>query len=387
MNEVKIVIGANYGDEGKGLMTRHFALDALNKHMKPVVIFHNGTAQRGHTVDYTETERHVYHHFGSGTGDKVPTFFANTFLIHPMEFHREYNELYTQGIYPPINFCDPKCSIITPFDMAVDHATEDYIAIQKGEREFGSCGFGSWCATDRIPHCNFTIEDFSKIKSLLEFEYKMFQIRANCIGILQSRGVQLEKIPNYKDIFWDKSQRYFNIVHNFYIDMLFFLEKINLISYENLWKKFDYHIFENGQGLGLDVNNGNEWHTTSHTGMYNPYNMLRDKNTFNAETCYVSRAYLTRHGEGPLEELVKKKEINENMIDLTNVHNDFQGSLRYGFLENKTQLDRIVKDYSIVAEDNRFKCEFAITHTNEFNCGNQNTKYYSDSKFMAKERK
>ena len=41
MRDVKIVIGANYGDEGKGLMTRHFVLDAKKKNMNPIVIVHN----------------------------------------------------------------------------------------------------------------------------------------------------------------------------------------------------------------------------------------------------------------------------------------------------------------------------------------------------------
>ena len=31
MKDVKIVIGANYGDEGKGLMTRHFVKEAKRK--------------------------------------------------------------------------------------------------------------------------------------------------------------------------------------------------------------------------------------------------------------------------------------------------------------------------------------------------------------------
>ena len=86
MKQVKIVIGANYGDEGKGLMTRHFARYSDN----PIVIMHNGTAQRGHTVDYNPSFRHVYHHFGSGTGDNVPTFFAQTFWVHPMTFIQEW---------------------------------------------------------------------------------------------------------------------------------------------------------------------------------------------------------------------------------------------------------------------------------------------------------
>ena len=72
----KIVIGANYGDEGKGLVTRHFALEAKKEGKAPVVVLHNGTAQRGHTVDYSPTFRRVFHHFGSGTLDRVPSFFA-----------------------------------------------------------------------------------------------------------------------------------------------------------------------------------------------------------------------------------------------------------------------------------------------------------------------
>lgn len=130
MKDVKIVIGANYGDEGKGLMTRHFVLDTKAKDMNPIVIFSNGTAQRGHTVDYSADSRHVYHHFGSGTGDKAPTYFAKTFLIHPMEYHREYNELISQGITPPLSYFDADAKVITPFDMVVDHATEEWIAIE-----------------------------------------------------------------------------------------------------------------------------------------------------------------------------------------------------------------------------------------------------------------
>ena len=80
MKDVKIVIGANYGDEGKGLLTRYFAKQVNN----PIIIFHNGSAQRGHTVDYNPQFRHVYHHFGCGTADGVPTFFADGFWIHPM---------------------------------------------------------------------------------------------------------------------------------------------------------------------------------------------------------------------------------------------------------------------------------------------------------------
>ena len=125
MKKVKIVIGANYGDESKGLVTHQFCKDMLGAN--PIVIFHNGSAQRGHTVDYNPHLRHIYHHFGCGTAEWIPTYFADTFWVHPMEYHREFLELKQKGIIPPKSWCSPEAKIITPFDMLIDHATEAYI--------------------------------------------------------------------------------------------------------------------------------------------------------------------------------------------------------------------------------------------------------------------
>ena len=56
MKDIKIVIGANFGDEGKGLMTDYFS-------QKPnsIVVCSNGGAQRGHTVTTPDGIRHVFH--------------------------------------------------------------------------------------------------------------------------------------------------------------------------------------------------------------------------------------------------------------------------------------------------------------------------------------
>lgn len=391
MKEVKIVIGANYGDEGKGLMTRHFVLDAQKKDMKPIVIFHNGTAQRGHTVDYDATHRHVYHHFGSGTGDGAATFFAETFFIHPMEFHREYNELVAQGIQPGMVLFDPAAKVITPFDMVVDHATEEWIARMNGEREFGSCGYGSWCAIeDRYPlgRTDFTIKNFIGALSLPQesggFVFMMEEIWKDCLSILVARGVDIEK-TSFAHLLKDRTA----IIANFMQDLHFFFSHTGMLPFYHVFNNtiYDSFIFENGQGLGLDMNVDNDWHTTSNTGIVNPYNMLKDKKDFEAEVCYVTRSYLTRHGMGPLEEAVKKEEINSAMFDRTNVPNDFQGALRYGYLEDASQAIRISKDWGQVAHDGRFARAIATTHCNEFDCGNDNSKYFSDNPYNVMERK
>ena len=70
MPSVKVVIGANFGDEGKGLMTDYFCAEAIKKNESCIVALCNGGAQRGHTVVTPDGTRHVFHHFGSGTIDR-----------------------------------------------------------------------------------------------------------------------------------------------------------------------------------------------------------------------------------------------------------------------------------------------------------------------------
>lgn len=381
MKDVKIVIGANYGDEGKGLMTRHFVLEAQKQGSKPIVIFHNGTAQRGHTVDYNENFRHVYHHFCSGTADGAQTFFAKDFLIHPMEFHREYQELRSQGIVPPKAYFDMDAMVITPFDMLVDHATMEHIARVNGQREFGTCGFGSWCAAeDRLPmgRTCYTIRDFinKPIADLLE------EIWKDCLVILNKRGVDLER-SQFSYLIKNRE----TVVINFSHDLAFFLRHAYPATFDDLWETGDSFIFENGQGLGLDKDVDNDWHTTSKTGLANPVAMLSGKKDFYAEACYVTRSYLTRHGHGPMENLAPKEEINQTMLDRTNVFNDFQGGLRYGFVEDKDQTARIAKDLQLIEHNPLFSHSIAVTHWNEFQCKNDNTKYVSDNPYGAEERR
>lgn len=124
---------------------------------------------------------------------------------------------------------------------------------------------------------------------------------------LAKRNVDLSKVPEYEEIFMVGSNKYNNLINNFYMDLQYFSNKCIRSNFDILWNEFPYIIFENGQGLGLDKDIGNDWHTTSKTGLYNPYQMLKDKTDFDTEVCYVTRSYLTRHGVGPLEEAIAKE--------------------------------------------------------------------------------
>ena len=229
----KIVIGANYGDEGKGLVARHFALEAKKDGQSPVVILHNGTAQRGHTVDYSPEFRRVFHHFGSGTLDAVPTFFAGSFLVHPMSFRTEYRELSLLAPMPTV-YCDPDCVVITPFDMLIDHAIEADIAVKNGQREYGSCGYGSWSATDRIgqfPDLAYTVRDFGdpdRFPLLMEELWKWVLVRA------EQFRLNLDAIPEYGKYFSHGSVYRSGLIRHFAADMRFFSAHVVLSDFDGI---------------------------------------------------------------------------------------------------------------------------------------------------------
>ncbi len=133
MADFKIIIGANYGDEGKGLASRYFT---LNSKGECLTVLFNGSCQRGHTVDLPDGTRYVFHHFGCGTFDGADTYFDENFMINPLVFMEEYQEIFIEKIY-----CHPQCRVVTPYDIILNRIVED----SRGEKhKHGSCGLGVW---------------------------------------------------------------------------------------------------------------------------------------------------------------------------------------------------------------------------------------------------
>jgi adenylosuccinate synthase len=50
MQNIKVIVGASYGDEGKGLATDFFGAQAKGRH-ETINVMTNGGPQRGHTVN------------------------------------------------------------------------------------------------------------------------------------------------------------------------------------------------------------------------------------------------------------------------------------------------------------------------------------------------
>jgi len=98
------VIGAGYGDEGKGLM-----VDALAHALGPdtIVARTNGGAQAGHSVQTPDGRRHVFHHVAAGALAGAATHLARRFVHHPMLLSAEVEALERLGASTAIT-ADPR---------------------------------------------------------------------------------------------------------------------------------------------------------------------------------------------------------------------------------------------------------------------------------------
>lgn len=317
------VIGANFGDEGKGAMVDYFA----SKASAPcLVVRANGGAQAGHTV-VAEGHRHVFGHFGSGTLAGAETYLGKHFVCNPMLFWHEHQQLGKLGVVPIVGV-DPRCFITTPADMLINQALED----ARGAARHGSCGlgFGETIERNRYPSFTLTYAD------------------------LESREVVVEKLKRIRDRWIPGRARYLKLdpakiewkpaYLESWIEVSLLLRQMTRMAGAEFLRGKDV-IFEGAQGLGLDMHDGLWPHVTrSNTGLRNVL-PIAQASAMRLQVWHVSRAYLTRHGAGPLPgEFVPDPPIE----DRTNTFNIYQGALRFATLDPGALQDRISKDLASV---------------------------------------
>lgn len=341
MKDIKIVIGANFGDEGKGLMTNYFS-------SKPntIVVCSNGGAQRGHTVfEPTTDTRHVFHHFGSGTLNEADTYLPKYYILNPIVFNQEYEEL-SKCVENFNVYINPACMITTPLDMMANQIKEQF----RGNNRHGSCGTGIFETITRYK-AGVTALNYDIISEYYTEKFK-------------KENIQLPK--EWAATFYDKNIFKMFIEYDYPL-----MRQRTIVTSDDILKEYDNIVFEAGQGLLLDQNNTAYFPhlTPSNTGIKNPAKIINSVNweeEIKVETCYVSRTYLTRHGAGPFKTECWKEEINPAIHDKTNEPNSWQGTLRYGFLNIKDMIDRCYNDFKSVNINNNM-LSVAFTHLNEYN--------------------
>jgi adenylosuccinate synthase len=369
MTDIKVVIGANFGDEGKGLMTDYFCHEALNRNENCIVVLSNGGAQRGHTVTAPDGTQHVFHHFGSGTLVGADTYCISDYILNPMTFVKEWVDLRQLG-YDPNNlnfYFEDGCRWSTPYDMIINQIVE----AAREDKKHGSCGMGIWETIVRYEkqQQSYSLFHFDLLPKEAKINYLKSIRDGYMIDRLKELGVSSIPLEWYSIVYSDMMIEHFiNDVH-FMICHTKSAGIVNLSSYKNI-------VFENGQGLLLDKDNtfyGDNTTPTS-TGWKNVARTVNrhfdNSDEINMEICYVTRTYMTRHGVGRFETECDKSLINSEMFDETNVTNPFQDNLRYGELIIPNLVARTSADFENAKLNTLFNVNMtasvAVTHTNEY---------------------
>lgn len=343
------VIGAGYGDEGKGLITDYIT----SKSAKPLVVRFNGGAQAGHTVVTPDNKQHVFHHFGSGSFLGAPTFLSDHIIVNPILYCAEELELLKLNVHPSV-YVDPFCRVTTPWDMMINVALER----SRGDGRHGSCGGGIYETVLRnaegprlyFGDLSLDVEHRHLREKLKTIRHDYCYVRAQALG--------LAPIERFFD----------NAIMDRFIGECEHMVNNTLL---HAWNKdvasiYDTLIFEGAQGLMLDMSHKNFPHVTpSRTGMHNVHVLCHQIGIEEIDAYYVSRTYATRHGAGPLAfEQTGRPYTNANC--LTNEPNEHQGTLRYGLLDYIGIVDEIRHDLAVTTR-HRVNPYFALTHADQIN--------------------
>jgi adenylosuccinate synthase len=306
----QVVIGANFGDEGKGLFTDYFCDSTAT------VVRFNGGAQAGHTVELADGRRHVFSHFGAGSFRGARTYLSRFFVCNPLLFARERAELARLGVTPDV-IVDGDALVTTPYDMMVNQIVEE----ARGAARHGSVGvgFGETVGREEETPYSLRVADLARpdlAARLALVREQWLPARLKQLGVEQLTPQWQERVnaPAVSDGFIGFARamlQHCEVAHQRY-----------LASARSI-------VFEGAQGLMLDQDHHWFPHVTrSSTGLRNVVTLADEAGINQLDVLYATRSYLTRHGAGPLPHEVSGK-IYSNIIDKTNKPHPFQGSLRF----------------------------------------------------------
>ncbi len=313
------VIGKNFGDEGKGFTCSRLASSLKNA----LIIKHNGGGQAGHTVEDPEGKwRFIHHQIGAGAEYHVPTLFAESFMPDLFQLGKEVKEFTELFGFQPILYSEKNAQVSTIDDVLLNMGAE----VARGKNRHGSCGMGiEECVQRNAAGYGITVEELATwtkqdlLDRLKQIRKEYTERRAKILGIYSSN-------PYYEMLHNE------TVLENFVIEVKENVKLLKLVDADRIWlEEFQHLIFETGQGLLLDQDyEAYAPHlTSSKTGIHNSAIFLEKRGLFLDEAIYVTRPYVTRHGNGPLPCEVDPSELPGVGEDLTNRPNEWQGTLRY----------------------------------------------------------
>ncbi len=156
---VKAIVGANWGDEGKGKMTDMLACDA------DIVIRFQGGANAGHTI-VNDYGKFALHTLPSGVFNSNTTnIIGNGVALNIPVFFNELKEVVSRDVPMPKILISDRCQIVMPYHIAFDEYEEERL----GKSSFGSTKSGiAPFYSDKYAKIGIQVQELFDEKSLRE---------------------------------------------------------------------------------------------------------------------------------------------------------------------------------------------------------------------------
>lgn len=164
---VKAIVGANWGDEGKGKITDLLASDS------DIVIRFQGGANAGHTI-INEHGRFALHLMPSGVcHENIVNIIGNGVALDINKFIAEYNDICSQGLKPTLMVSD-RVQVIMPYHVDFDKYEEERLAGKAyGSTKSGIAPFFS----DKYAKVGFQVSELFHPEALREKIGRVLEIK------------------------------------------------------------------------------------------------------------------------------------------------------------------------------------------------------------------
>ena len=272
-----VVIGAQWGDEGKGKI-----IDILTEKADLVVRFQGGH-NAGHTL-VIDGEKTVLHLIPSGIFNDAKCLIGNGVVLHLPTIIKEIEYLESKGIDVQSKLMiSSQCPLILPSHIAIDEAREKSL----GKNAIGTTGRGIGPVyEDKVARRAVHVMDLfeedlfrSKLTSLTTYHNFLLE------KLYESEGTDLE--GTYKD--W---MNHFNKIKNLIVDSS---EIVN-----NLKSQGSNILFEGAQGSMLDIDQGTYPFVTSSNTLSGAASLGSGSGPLDIDGVLgITKAYATRVGSGP----------------------------------------------------------------------------------------
>jgi adenylosuccinate synthase len=273
----KVVIGTQWGDEGKAKMIDYFTRSS------DIVVRYQGGANAGHTV-VVKDKKYIFHLIPSGVlhKDKICVI-GNGVVVDPIQLIQEMVSLQDEGydIKDRLLISDA-AHLILPYHKAIDEAMEEFRSNKIGTTVRGiGPSYSDKCL--RIAIRAGDIFDMKQLKEKLSLA-------------LRIKNLQLERIYG-KPVFafeemMDILKKFKSICGNMVVNTQHFLHT-SLQEGKNI-------LLEGAQGFALDIDHGTYPFVTSSNPTIGGALIGTGLNAYNIDQVIgIMKAYVTRVGEGP----------------------------------------------------------------------------------------